>query len=162
MIEKLYHSNGTIKRSKIPMMKKRGGDTDERKFLFFLNSQFDFSNQVWKSGLFKIPDSDWDDVPEYKYPILGDGSHLDSRVPLSRVYFKTLTLILESWEKNPKRGAITEHVLRKKIQSATLRRFVYVSVLWIFFQKTRSATVPKMAYIFVQHGIFSLILAYAI
>ena len=31
-----------------------------------------------------------------------------------------------------------------------------------FFQKTRSATVPKMAYIFVQHGIFPLILAYAI
>ena len=30
------------------------------------------------------------------------------------------------------------------------------------FQKTRSARVPKMAYIFVQFGIFPLILAYAI
>ena len=75
IIEKLYHSNGTIKRSRIPLEKKRGGDIDERKFLFFLNSQFDFSNQVWKSGLFEIPDSNWDDIPEYKYPILGDGSH---------------------------------------------------------------------------------------
>ena len=40
-----------------------------------------------------------------------------------------LTLIRESWKKNPKRGTITERVLRKKIQSAALRRFVYVSVL---------------------------------
>ena len=127
-------------------MKKRGGDTDERKFLFFLNSQFDFSNQVWKSGLFKIPDSDWDDVPEYKYPILGDGSHLDSRVPLSRVYFKTLTLILESWEKNPKRGAITEHVLRKKIQSATLRRFVCFCAMDFFSVPKNGIYGPSTAY----------------
>ena len=46
-----------------------------------------------------------------------------------------LTLIRESWKKNPKRGTITERVLREKIQSAVLRRFVYVSVLWIFFGK---------------------------
>ena len=46
-----------------------------------------------------------------------------------------LTLIRESWKKNPKLGTITERVLREKIQSAALNRFVYVSVLWIFFQK---------------------------
>ena len=62
-----------------------------------------------------------------------------------------LTLIRESW-KNPKRWTVT----------AALYQFVYVSVLWIFFRKSRSVTVPKMAYIFVQHGIFPLILAYVI
>ena len=36
-------------------------------------------------------------------------------------------------EKNPKRGTITECVLRKKIQSSAMNQFLYVSVLWIFF-----------------------------
>ena len=46
-------------------------------------------------------------------------------------------------EKNPKRGTITERVLRKKIQSAALRRFVYVSVLWIFFPENTLGDGPK-------------------
>ena len=37
-----------------------------------------------------------------------------------------------------------------------------IHVLSIFFWKSRSITVPKMACFFVQHGIFALILAYAI
>ena len=63
---------------------------------------------------------------------------------------------------NPKRGTITERVLREKIQSAASHQFLHVAMLWIFSQKSRLVMVPKMAYIFVQRGIISLILAYAI
>ena len=59
-----------------------------------------------------------------------------------------LTLILESWKKNQKRGTITESVLRKKIQSAGCAaqhwEDLYMFLCFgFFFQKTRSATVPK-------------------
>ena len=60
----------------------------------------------------------------------------------TEIFFFDLTLILESWKKIQNAGP-SPRVLRKKIQSAALRRFVYVSVLWIFFQKTRSMIVPK-------------------
>ena len=63
-------------------------------------------------------------------------------------------------KKNPNRGTVTERVLRKKIQSAALHHFVYVPMFWNFFRKARSVTVPKMAYISVQHGIFQHILGY--
>ena len=67
-----------------------------------------------------------------------------------------LTLILESWKKNPKRGTITEGVLRKKIQSAALRRFVYVSVLWIFFPDNTLGHGPKKWHIFLFSAAYFL------
>ena len=73
------------------------------------------------------------------------------------------TLIRESLKKKSK--TLYRHRAcfpGKKIQGATLHEFVYVSVLWIFFRKARSVTIPKMAYIFVQRDILTLILAYAI
>ena len=59
-------------------------------------------------------------------------------------------------------GTVTERVLRKKHPECSGVAFVYVSVLWIFFRKSRPLMVPKMAYIFVQHCIYPHILAYAI
>ena len=64
-----------------------------------------------------------------------------------------LTLIREFWKKNPKRGSITERVFQKKIQSVAWHDekndLVYVPVLWIFFRKSRSVTIPKKWYIFL-------------
>ena len=57
-----------------------------------------------------------------------------------------LTLIRESWKKNPKRGTITERVLRKKkIQSAALRRCVCFigHNIWIFFPENTLGNGPK-------------------
>ena len=56
---------------------------------------------------------------------------------------QSLTLIRESWEKIQNAGPSPSVFCGGKIQSAALRRFVYISMLWIFSQKTRSATVPK-------------------
>ena len=55
-----------------------------------------------------------------------------------RTRTQTLTLIRESWEKNPKRGTVTERVLRKKIQSAALHHFVYFPILWIVLSGNRA------------------------
>ena len=63
--------------------------------------------------------------------------------------YTVLTLIRESWKKLPKLGTITERVSRKKIQSAALNRFVYVSVLWIFSEMTLGDG-PKKARIRVK------------
>ena len=64
-------------------------------------------------------------------------------------------------EENPKRGTVTERVFREKSKAQK-----HIEMMQRcgpdFLRKTRSATIPKMAYILVQHGIFSLILAYAI
>ena len=55
-----------------------------------------------------------------------------------------LTLIGEFWNKNPKHGTVTEHFFfRGKNPERSIASFVYVSVLWIFFRKSRSVTVPK-------------------
>ena len=73
ILDKLY-INDTLNRLMIPSLKNwRRAKVNERDFLFFLNSQFDFSKQVWKSGLFKIQEKDWakSDTVEYKFPILG-------------------------------------------------------------------------------------------
>ena len=50
----------------------------------------------------------------------------------------------------------------KKNQCVALHHFVYVPVLWSFPGKQAHWRSQKMAYIFVQQGIFPLILAYAI
>ena len=62
---------------------------------------------------------------------------------------------------NPKRGTVPEPVLREKIQSAALHH-LYMLLRFGFFSRISLGDGPKMAYIFVQHGIFSLILVYAI
>ena len=73
-------------------------------------------------------------------------------------------------------GTVTERDFREKIQNAgrspsafygknperSVATFVYVSVLWIFSGNRARLRSQKMAYIFVQHGIFPHILAYAI
>ena len=63
-----------------------------------------------------------------------------------------LTLIRESWKNNPKRGTITERVLRKKISSVA--SFVYVSVLWIFPGNHARWWPQKMAYILFSTAYF--------
>ena len=66
-------------------------------------------------------------------------------------------------ETNPKRGTITERVSReKKNPERSIEKISICFCALDFFQKTRSVMVRKMAYIFVQHGILPLILAYAI
>ena len=74
----------------------------------------------------------------------------------------SLTLIRESRKSSPKRGTVTERVFRKKSRAQHCIICICFRALDYFFRKARSITVPKMAYIFVQHGIFPLILAYAI
>ena len=72
ILDKLY-INDTINRLMIPSSKNwRRVKVNERDFVFFLNSQFNFQSQVWKSGLLKIKENDWakSDTVEYKFPIL--------------------------------------------------------------------------------------------
>ena len=49
-----------------------------------------------------------------------------------KINLNPLTLIRESW-KNPKRGTITERVLREKIQSSALRHLYMFLCFGIFF-----------------------------
>ena len=73
-----------------------------------------------------------------------------------------LTLSIDPEKQNPKRGTLTERVFRKKNPERGVASFVYFSVLWIFFRNDARSRSQKMTYIFVQHDIFPLILAYAI
>ena len=47
----------------------------EKDITFFLDTNFDFVKNIWKSGFFQIQEDDWEitDNGEYKYPILGNG-----------------------------------------------------------------------------------------
>ena len=77
--------------------------------------------------------------------------------------FRLLTLIRESWKKNPKRGTVTESVLRKKNPERSMKKIcICFCALDFFSGKHSRSRSQKMAYIFVQHGISALILAYAI
>ena len=60
-----------------------------------------------------------------------------------------LTLIRESWKKNPKRGTVTERVLRKKIPERSIESFVYVSMLRNFFPEIALGHGPKNWFIFL-------------
>ena len=76
IVDYLY-INGTLDTSKIPGFEqgRRRQKNNDRDINFFLNSDFDFEKQIWKSGFFKIQEKDWAiaDTQEYKYPILGMG-----------------------------------------------------------------------------------------
>ena len=69
--------NDTINRSRFPIFQKdrRRLKTIEKDINFFLNAHYDFKKQIWKSGFFKIQETDWEitDTAEYKYPNLGNG-----------------------------------------------------------------------------------------
>ena len=70
--------NDTINRSRFPIFQKdrRRLKTVEKDINFLLNAYYDFKKQIWKSGFFKIQETDWeitDTVTEYKYPNLGNG-----------------------------------------------------------------------------------------
>ena len=69
--------NDTINRSRFPIFQKdrRRLIIVEKDINFFLNAHYDFKKQIWKSGFFKIQETDWEitDETEYKYPILGNG-----------------------------------------------------------------------------------------
>ena len=83
ILDEIY-INDTINRSKIkiPLFDTWKQIRDnERDVIFFLNSQFEFKNQGWTSGFFKIQEKDWavSETAEYKYPILGDGSYFSKR-----------------------------------------------------------------------------------
>ena len=58
-----------------------------------------------------------------------------------KINLNPLTLIRESW-KNPKRGTITERVLREKIQSSALRH-LYMLLCFGFFPKIALGDGPK-------------------
>ena len=74
-----------------------------------------------------------------------------------------LTLIRESWKKNPKRGTVTERVFGKKNPERSIEKIcICFCALDLFSRNDAQSRSQKMAYIFVQHGIFSLIWAYAI
>ena len=82
---------------------------------------------------------------------------------IGRHFQSDLTLIRESWKKNPKRGTITERLLRKKNPEGSIEKICICFCAVDFFSKNDARPrSQKMAYIFVQHGIFPLILAYAI
>ena len=75
-------------------------------------------------------------------------------IPIALGYFDLPSLsikyvTMQIPQKNPKRGTVTESVLRKKIQSAALNQFVYVSVLWIFFPENTLGHGPKKWHIFL-------------
>ena len=72
------------------------------------------------------------------------------------------TLIRESWKINPKRGTITERVLRKKSRAQRCVICICFFPLYNFSINDARWWSRKMAFIFVQRGIFPLILAYAI
>lgn len=68
--------NDTLDRSKIPAFEQgRRRKVNDRDIEFFLNYDFDFKTQIWKSGFFKIQEKDWaqSTTTEYKYPNLGSG-----------------------------------------------------------------------------------------
>ena len=65
--------------------------------------------------------------------------------------------------KNPKCGTVTERVLREKNPERSVASFCICSHVLEFFSGKRARwRSQKMAYIFVQNGIFPHILAYAI
>ena len=67
-------TNNTIDKSKFPVFGQYPQHKrNERHITFFLNTNYDFKNQVWNSGFFKIHEIDWvtSDTVEYKFPILG-------------------------------------------------------------------------------------------
>ena len=67
-------TNDTIDKSKFPVFGQHPQHKrNERHITFFLNAHYDFKNQVWKSGFFKMHDNEWviSDTVEYKFPILG-------------------------------------------------------------------------------------------
>ena len=78
ILDQLF-SNDTINRSKFPIFQKgRRHKKIEKDITFFLDTNFDFVKNIWKSGFFQIQDDDWEitDNAEYKYPILGNGFKL--------------------------------------------------------------------------------------
>ena len=62
--------------------------------------------------------------------------HPLSYIPCIKI--RQLTLIRESWEKNPKFGTVTVRVSREKNPERSVASFVYVPVLWIFFSGKRA------------------------
>ena len=75
ILDQLF-TNDTINRSKFPIFQKgRRLKKIEKDISFFLDTNFDFVKNIWKSGFFQIQEDDWEitDNGEYKYPILGNG-----------------------------------------------------------------------------------------
>ena len=87
ILDQLF-SNDTINRSKFPIFKSRRLKKIEKDITFFLNTNFDFEKNIWKSGFFKIQEHDWEitDKTEYKYPILGNGfTHFEVAIGILNV-----------------------------------------------------------------------------
>ena len=100
-----------------------------KNFFIFVHSTNEFKSKLFKSNLCSII---W-----------------NALVTLFN-FSNGLTLNREFWKKIQNAGP-SECVSRKKIQNAALHQFVYVSVLWIFFPKARSVTLPKMAYNYISY-----------
>ena len=117
-------------------------------------------NNIEIDSQFEIVDFDLKWIDFYIYernPILGN---LRMFQPAD---FPTLNPYPWILEKNPKRGTVTERVLRKKNPERSIASFCICSHVLEFFSGKRARwRSQKMAYIFVQHGIFPHTLAYAI
>ena len=75
ILDQLF-TNDTINRSKFPIFESgRRLKQIEKDIRFYLDTNFDFVKNTWKSGFFQIQEDDWEitDYAEYKYPILGNG-----------------------------------------------------------------------------------------
>ena len=74
----MLYTNNSIDQARYPIFQNRRRiQTNAKDIQFFLDSDYDFKNQIWRSGFFKIQETHWaklPDIDEYKYPILGNGS----------------------------------------------------------------------------------------
>ena len=77
LIHNKLYINGSLARNNFTIFdQKRRVGSDDKGLRFFISANFDYTKQIWKSGLFEIKENQWDtsEVPEYKFPIEGNGS----------------------------------------------------------------------------------------
>ena len=78
LVNKILYTNGTLAKHKFPIFTdhpKRRVGTDDKNFRYFLSTTFDYVNEIWKSGFFKIDNNLWDNYGNDdlfdEYPIEG-------------------------------------------------------------------------------------------
>ena len=76
LIHNQLYINGSLAKHEFPIfIDKRRIASDDRNLRFFISTSYDYSQQIWKSGFFKINKNDWDASYDfdYQFPIEGDG-----------------------------------------------------------------------------------------
>ena len=123
-----------------------------------VNSKRDYDEGDTKSKIREKLKTISDKISFYKVPF----SHSHYYTGLDTWQYQNRSLIFPfnpyPWilVKNPNRGAVSERVSRRKYPEHSVASFVYVSVLWIFFRKTRSVTLPKIGIYFCSARHISL------